>query len=365
MSPTVPVPTRVLRSHSATIQKHLQITLPQTPSTLPAPQRTTKRRKHLDPWYPKRKVNRHPKPRSSPATHFTCRICVSHLPASDFIRWVSAKRRYREAVQVPMDCIPHLARNPARRNVDPVCKTCIGAFMAARLDTHGARRVSVGCVEPWCTTPWPWEMVMNYFPVSRLEEYNLASFEHWRVDAGLFTCLAPGCGFVGLLDKQTPGFPQVQCNACAFRACAQCMMPWHKEQTCAEVSAQAVTARMSDPEKETLVLMQARDGKRCPNCQLVIEKDGGCPCMFCPGCQKNFNWDQAASVVPGTKKALPIESGLGYWETPMAVCEVDELERTTKQRAVDDPLSNNGLVCELRNTYFPSMPLPDEDDADL
>lgn len=352
----VAAPTRVLRSHTST----LQTTLSPITNTIPSLRRTTKRRKRLDPWYPKRKANRNPKPRSPPPTHFTCRICISHLPASSFIRWVSASRWYREKLSVPMDCMPHLAPNPARRRVDPVCLTCIGAFMAARLDTHGARRVSEGCVEPWCTTPWPWELVVRYFPPSRLEEYNLASFEHWRVDAGLYTCLRPGCGFVGVLETLTPGYPQVQCNECAFRACAQCVMPWHKGQTCAEVSAEAVMASMSDAEKETLALVQARDGKRCPNCQLVIEKDGGCSSMFCPGCQKNFNWDTAASVVPGTKKALPVESGLGYWEPPrMTVCEVDGLERTAEQQGVDELLGNNEFVCSF------DLPLPDDEDADL
>lgn len=260
-----------------------------------------------------------------------------------------------------MECYPHLARNPARRGVDPVCKTCIGAFMAARLDTHGARRVSAGCVEPGCRTAWPWEMVMAYFPLSRLEEYNFASFEHWRADAELFACLTPGCGFVGILDQQTPGYPQVQCNQCAARSCAECRIPWHGAQTCAEVSATAVTAHMSDEEMETLRLMQARDGKRCPNCQLVIEKDGGCPSMFCPGCKKTFDWESAASAVPGAKKALPAKNGQAYWQRPGGmVCEVDGFERMDGQHVIDGFLGDNGFTSVLTG-----MPLPDEDDADL
>ena len=298
--------------------------------------KTTKRRKRLDPWYPKRKVNKNPKPRPPPPTHFTCRICILHLPSADFIRWVPPKRRFGKPLDAPLPCIPHLARNPSHRNIDPVCKNCVGSFMAARLDTLGVRRVSIGCIEPGCETDWPWELVMRYFPTDKLEAYNLASFEHWRTDAELFTCLSPNCDATGLLDPLAPGYPQVQCTTCTFRSCASCLTPWHSDQTCAEVSAAAITAHMSDPEKETLALMQSKDGKRCPNCQLVIEKDGGCLSMFCPGCKKHFNWEIAASAVPGTKKALPVASGQGYWQTPgTVVCEVDGMKRTAQQGTAD------------------------------
>jgi hypothetical protein len=54
---------------------------------------------------------------------------------------------------------------------------------------------------------------------------------------------------------------------------------------------------MTDMEKETLELMQTKDGKRCPNCYLVIEKDGGCDSMFCTGCHKYFNWATAGKTL--------------------------------------------------------------------
>ncbi|KAJ4362673.1 hypothetical protein N0V95_001381 [Ascochyta clinopodiicola] len=337
----------------------------------------TKRRRRLDPWYPKRKVNKNPKPRAPPPTHFTCRICISHLPSSDFVRWVANSRaRFDTRLDAPAPCIPHLARNPSRRHIDPVCKTCVGSFMAARLDTLGARRVSIGCLEPGCTTDWPWDLVIQYFPREKLEAYNLAAFDLWRADTDLFTCLSPSCTAVGIIDESAPGYPQVQCSECRFRSCAACAMPWHTEQTCAEVAATAMDAQMSDPEKVTLRLMQSKGGKRCPNCQLVVEKDGGCPSMFCPSCKKYFNWDTAASAVPGTRKALPVLSGQGYWQMPAAVvCEVDRLEG--KEAEVADAVIAEGdlenFVLELLLMHGPggmlethgNAPRLGEDDPDL
>ena len=243
--------------------------------------------------------------------------------------------------------------------------------MSARLDTLGARRVGSGCLEPGCCEEWPWEMVLKYFPSSKLEAFNLASFEHWRADTDLFTCLAPDCSFTGALDPSAPGYPQVECpiSACKSRSCATCLTPWHADQTCAEIKSAALTAQMSDTEKDTLALMQSKDGKRCPNCQLVIEKDGGCPSMFCVGCKTYFNWDTAASAVPGSKKALPIASGMGYWQTAgHVICEVDALEgRVIQGNGVPGlyPTNVDGAFYNINAGQFPAMPLPDEDDADL
>jgi hypothetical protein len=115
---------------------------------------------------------------------------------------------------------------------------------------------------------------------------------------------------------------------------------------------------MTDAEKETLELMQSKDGKRCPNCQLVIEKDGGCDSMHCSGCKKHFNWSTAASAVPGKKKAIPVMSGQGYWQTPgIVVCEVDRVADVN----TDPTFYNVGLGFGVH----PTMPLPDEDDMDL
>lgn len=168
---------------------------------------------------------------------------------------------------------------------------------------------------------------MRYFPLEKLEAFNMAAFEVWRAEADLFRCLSPTCGAAGVRDESAPGYPQVVCGECRFRSCASCVTPWHVDRTCSEVSAAAVDAQMSASEKETLELMQSKNGKRCPNCQLVVEKDGGCQSMFCPCCQKYFNWEAAASAVPGAKKALPVVSGFGYGQTTGTVaCELDKLE---------------------------------------
>jgi hypothetical protein len=337
--------TRVLRSQTNAAQA--------TPTKVTKPKPKARRRR-LDPWAPKRKVNPNPnpKPRPPPRTHFTCRICIEEYTADQFPKWFSFKRGIRESLEVPSDCMAHLARNPRRRKTDPVCKGCIGNTMAARLDTLGARQVGVGCVEPGCETPWTWELIMRYMPGgAAMEKFNMDMFEVWKQEStpNMVTCISPGCGAVGLPDMSAPGYPQIACGSCALRQCAECLVPWHADLTCTERKAQHVNEKMSAPEKETLELMQAKDAKRCPNCQLVIEKDGGCNSMLCIGCQKYFNWATAgkkprsmngrviisntirtASAVLGAKKAEPFTHIDPYMHhSGPVVCELDALQGAT------------------------------------
>lgn len=90
---------------------------------------------------------------------------------------------------------------------------------------------------------------------------------------------------------------------------------------------------MTDQEKDTLKIMQDKDGKRCPNCFMVIEKDGGCDSMFCLGCKTYFNWATAASAVPGAHKAVQVNLNQPYWahqgHVPL-VCEMDAIEARGK-----------------------------------
>lgn len=264
-----------------------------------------KRRPREDPWTPKRKPKTAPKPRVPPPTHATCRICLEEQSMDRFPSWLSRSRRLQLAHaglqgDVPRECIEHLCRNPYRKKIDPVCKVCIGRSMSARLDIVGAQEVGNGCLEPTCRYEWSWAFIVKYMPGGApLEKFNMEMYEVYKRDPTnrMIECIAPGCEAIGLPDQTAPGYPQVACHTCDFRFCARCLVPWHSDLTCAEHGVKHVDEQMTDTEKETLKLMQTKDGKRCPNCYLVIEKDGGCDSMFCTGCHKYFNWATAGKTL--------------------------------------------------------------------
>ncbi|KAF2650633.1 hypothetical protein K491DRAFT_697092 [Lophiostoma macrostomum CBS 122681] len=314
----------------------------------PKPKRR-RRRAGADPWTARSKntstsITRQRRPLP---THYTCRICAEERTADNFIRWIPFRSR-KPYQEIPAPCIDHLARNPGLKNL-PVCKSCIGNSMRAKMETVGARNLEDGCLEPGCTSYWNLDLILKYLPKDAVEQFNLGMFSVWKQGAQLFTCTAPvpngegggegTCGAEGLAELTTPGYPQVSCSACATRMCATCKIPWHTGYTCAEYAARHVNATMTSPEKRTLDFMQTRDAKRCPNCFLVIEKDGGCNSMFCEGCKTFFDWAHAASAVPGSYSATGPHELMGHLVN--LPCEEDALQeqparerRTNRRRTI-------------------------------
>ncbi|KAF2119869.1 hypothetical protein BDV96DRAFT_628485 [Lophiotrema nucula] len=288
-----------------------------------------RRRAGADPWLPRRKPkSANPRPRAPPPTHFTCRICADEQPVENFIKWLprSHYRGYVLRHEIPFTCVAHLARNPRRKQIDPVCKTCIGQSMAAQMETLGARKVGQGCLEPECYARWDLTFIMKYFPLDKLETYNEGMMKVWLDDAKTMKCVKEGCDGMGLVDPFAAGYPQVSCPSCRTRMCVSCNIPWHAGITCADYAARHVHQKMSDPEKETLKIMQEKDGKRCPNCFIVIEKDGGCDSMYCFGCKTYFNWAMAASAVPGKGQAAVMQPTHFGGMIPMSVRHTREQE---------------------------------------
>jgi hypothetical protein len=187
---------------------------------------------------------------------------------------------------------------------------------------YGARKVNIGCLEPQCKTHWDSDQVLRYFPPGApLDKYSTAMLDVWKSENStqILMCISDSCDAIGIKDSAAPGYPHVSCSTCELRMCATCMVPWHAGLTCAEFGARHINAAMTDAEKETLEMLQQKDGKRCPNCHIVIEKDGGCDSMYCACCKTYFSWSTAASAVPGSRKALPVFGGLS------TVCELDGL----------------------------------------
>jgi hypothetical protein len=201
--------------------------------------------------------------------------------------------------------------------------------MVAKMEATGARTVSYGCLEAGCSTYWDFTFVVRFLPPDNLEAYNLGMLPVWRESVEMFTCVAEACGGIGLLDRSAAGFPHIQCSECSLRQCATCNIPWHSNISCADHAAKHINEQMTTSEKETLKFMQTKDGKRCPNCYIVIEKDGGCDSMYCMGCKTYFNWQLAASAVPGAIPAVMPQALYGA----SVVCEIDAIKANVAAEA--------------------------------
>jgi IBR domain, a half RING-finger domain len=70
---------------------------------------------------------------------------------------------------------------------------------------------------------------------------------------------------------------KLDCNKCFYEFCFLCAEPWHFEKPCSTVG-----------DKSFLKWVSSKRVKKCPNCYMIIQKDGGCPHMSCSKC--NYSW---------------------------------------------------------------------------
>ncbi|KAF2499838.1 hypothetical protein BU16DRAFT_430112, partial [Lophium mytilinum] len=282
--------------------------------TNPTVLESTRKRKRRNPTgYPptkRRKQRKEPKP--PPPLSATCRICVEEKDVSEFVR--NARSR-RFATAIPFECMAHLSHkiNGAPNKAGgAVCKSCIGNSLAAGLESIGAENLA--CLEPDCTAgPWDYDYISQYLPAEALENYHEQMFTTFMATASTFKCLNATCGAVGLLEQTAPGFPNVVCSACSHRHCALCVVDWHEDMSCQAYRAKNQKALISAEEKTALRMLNKLGAKRCPRCQLAIEKDGGCNSMYCINCKRYFDWNTAEPVLGVSKKAAPLKQQPDYW----------------------------------------------------
>ncbi|KAJ4334824.1 hypothetical protein N0V95_009067 [Ascochyta clinopodiicola] len=117
------------------------------------------------------------------------------------------------------------------------------------------------------------------------------------------------CGYSdGILEPNvTSGFPHVECPGCHGRFCANCKVNWHTDQTCQQYRAGHPEVRDKDEEKQ-LREMARLGARRCPRCQFVIIKDGGCDHVFCEQCHFDFTWPKAEIVTAPVETYVPAAS---------------------------------------------------------
>ena len=104
----------------------------------------------------------------------------------------------------------------------------------------------------------------------------------WEKEANFVSCATPGCSF-GLLFDIPADFdkclPIISCPQCRRKTCAKHRIAWHTGKTCTKYDKYLEQKAFNNDKKASKLIQQKC--KRCPNCQVAIEKNGGCDHMNC------------------------------------------------------------------------------------
>ncbi|MGH0138530.1 UNVERIFIED_CONTAM: hypothetical protein FKN15_034377 [Acipenser sinensis] len=124
-----------------------------------------------------------------------------------------------------------------------------------------------------------------------MQRYKKLQFEREvLLDPCRTWCPSSSCQAVcQLKEMEPPALQLVQCTACNLEFCSACKANWHPEQVCQE----NVPATSFLPGETSLFYKSDEDDapiKRCPKCQVYIERDEGCAQMMCKNCKHAFCW---------------------------------------------------------------------------
>ena len=107
---------------------------------------------------------------------------------------------------------------------------------------------------------------MHYRFAQREQKHIKDNTPGWR------WCMSPKCS-AGQIHKNGM---ICTCKECGARACVPCDRPYHDGETCS-----AYKQRVTQEGNEKSVATIDKTTKPCPQCQVKIQKDGGCDRMIC------------------------------------------------------------------------------------
>lgn len=210
-------------------------------------------------------------------TKKTCRICVEEKELTAFPSSLKrATKRSSSSVEIPPRCQDHLG---VKSKDGPVCKSCIAGALTAAIELKGAERT--GCFE--CNAAWDIAFIARYVTAEVSTAYlDMLLKVTLARNSEFIWCINPKCGSGGFAERKREGtgYPQVECGQCKERSCANCKVKWHAGKTCQQFQLTR-TDEMTEQEKQALRKLEQVDARRCPKCQMAVEKNGGCPSMYC------------------------------------------------------------------------------------
>eukprot|EP01025_Chloroclados_australasicus_P016343 TRINITY_DN18161_c0_g1_i1.p2 TRINITY_DN18161_c0_g1~~TRINITY_DN18161_c0_g1_i1.p2 ORF type:complete len:151 (+),score=15.03 TRINITY_DN18161_c0_g1_i1:213-665(+) len=116
--------------------------------------------------------------------------------------------------------------------------------------------------------------------------------ESWALTEAAFRwCQNPECGAGAIYCDVSSAKPQIECAVCGTKSCFVHKCRWPAERGCDECEEEQLNQGYLH-----------QHTKRCPNCKVPIEKNGGCDSMLCTICQTCFSWN--GNLASGSSRGI-------------------------------------------------------------
>ncbi|TIA77823.1 hypothetical protein D6C76_04450 [Aureobasidium pullulans] len=179
-----------------------------------------------------------------------------------------------------------------------VCPPCLQRWVATKVAANDRGRIYC----PQCV------ILLNHNDVRRACDHT--TFAEYDKHAVLNVvsrmvnfnwCLRAGCDGGQEQDGKTLGY--MKCHSCDYAQCLHHRMRWHTGETCKQYDERTNNRHNEKTEEMINNSLLTAYLQKCPRCQVVCEKNGGCRQMICTRCGWRFTWEKARKL-PKVKKPV-------------------------------------------------------------
>ena len=117
---------------------------------------------------------------------------------------------------------------------------------------------------------------------NKYEDQVMKSF----VDLSQTTIWCPGTDCGKIVENVYTDAVEVQCTSCSIEFCFKCASEPHMPITCEMLEDWKKELASDDAAKKWII----RNTKKCPNCKVPVQKNGGCNHISCGSCGHGFCW---------------------------------------------------------------------------
>lgn len=213
----------------------------------------------------------------------TCNICFEDLPGDKMLSLPCGhffcESCWRDYILSHSHTIKKHEREIQTTNYDSINEFSSSGSIDISFNSDTLKCMEVNCKS--VILPFDIKMICG----EKVEKAYIQRFNSKSIDTAILVkrCSNPRCNLLLNLDSIGPcGI--VQCK-CGQWTCWKCGEKVH-----APLQCQNVPIWKGKEKKSATFLWMAENTKQCPNCKLMIEKNGGCNHMTCQNCKYEFCW---------------------------------------------------------------------------
>ncbi|RDB20510.1 ATP-dependent RNA helicase DEAH12, chloroplastic [Hypsizygus marmoreus] len=209
------------------------------------------------------------------------------------------------------------------------CTACLRHYLTSAADT---KMFPLACMgdEAKCKTPIPIPVIQRFLTRQQYEHLIKVAFSVYlgQHSQDFRYCTTPDCSQIYRCNAET----MLKCPSCFAEVCSACHEEAHEGMTCGERQQ-----RKSDEEEQLNGTWAANNGvKRCPSCQVWIEKTEGCNHMTCR-CGAHICWKCMRVFPAGQIYEHLGEAHGGAFDGDDVRQNVDHEHAIALQRQFDEP----------------------------